>query len=376
MYQPAQHVVERDPATEAAAPASGALDAALTQELLSADRRGPEALEGFLGCLSDVERAAALQVLHETRGNHHVAQVLSSGGSNGAADAAATSDGASAGAKKSGLLAGALARHKAATPPAADIKSTVETAQAAPPTTTSTTSTTSTTRDGIDHLNTEGSYDYRMGKVQQIRSDMLTGSQDTISPDVSPQVIAETLPALADGGITDEQMVAIQGYTSQDYLAVNQVLRQPDADPAQTAKLAGYVAAVRAGLDNLPSYEGEVYRGTAMSERIWGLWQAAHAAGGTVSDAAFASSSKDEQVAEDFLARTRDPDKVPVFCRILSRTGKQVEFLSRTANEAEVLFNTGAKFKIVYIEDAVGPDGMPRKEVFLREVVDEDRQRA
>jgi hypothetical protein len=357
VYQSSQSVVEREPETQGApTPASG-LDAALTAELLSADRRGPEALEGFLGCLSDAERTAALHVLHEQKGNNHVAQVLAP-----AAPAAAD-----AGAKKSGLLAGALARHKAATPPAADIGTVVETAQAAP--------ATVSTKVGIDSLNTEGSYDYRMGKVQQIRNDMLTGSQDYISPDVNPQVVEETKPHLAEGGITDDQMVAIQGYTSQDYLAVNKVLRQPEANPEQTAKLAGYVASIRGGLANLPSYEGEVFRGTAMSERIWGMWQRAHAEGGTVSDAAFSSSSKDEQVAEDFLAKTRDTTKVPVFCRILSRTGKQVEFLSRTANEAEVLFNTGAKFKIIYIEDGVGPDGLPRKEVFLREVVDEDPDR-
>ncbi|HUQ08491.1 MAG TPA: ADP-ribosyltransferase [Kofleriaceae bacterium] len=352
MYQSAQSAVEQDLTPGAATAPGGGLDASLQQELLSADRRGPEALEGFLGCLTDGERAAALQYLHETKGNNHVAQAL--GGSDPAA-------------KKSGLLAGALARH--ATPPAADIGTTVEAAQAAPATV-----ATSSTKEGIDSLNTEGSYDYRMDKVQQIRNDMVTGSQDYISPDVNPQVIEETKPHLGEGGITNDQMVAIQGYTSQDYLAVNKVLRQPEADPAQTAKLAGYVESIRGGLNNLPSYEGEVFRGTAMSQRIWGMWQQAHAEGGTVSDAAFSSSSKDEQVAEDFLAKTRDPkdaSKVPVFCRILSRTGKQVEFLSRTANEAEVLFNTGAKFKIIYIEDGVGADGQPRKEVFLREVVDD-----
>jgi hypothetical protein len=361
VYQSAQYAVEQDPAQNAASAPASALDAGLQQELESADRRGPEALEGFLSCLTDAERAAALAHLHQTKGNNHVAQQLAS--SESASSETTASDPAT---RKSGLLAGALARHREATPPAADIATTVEAAQAAPATV-----PTSTTKEGIDSLNTEGSYDYRMGKVQQIRNDMLTGSQDYISPDVNPQVVEDTKPHLGEGGITDDQMIAIQGYTSQDYLAVNQVLRQPEANPEQTAKLAGYVASIRAGLDNLPNYEGEVFRGTAMSQRIWGLWQQAHAEGGTVSDAAFSSSSKDEQVAEDFLGKTRGEGKVPVFCRILSRTGKQVEFLSRTANEAEVLFNSGAKFKIIYIEDGVGPDGQPRKEVFLREVVDD-----
>jgi len=244
----------------------------------------------------------------------------------------------------------------------ADLSTTFAAAQAAPG---------ASAREGIDSLNTEGSYDYRLGKVAQIRQDMLTGSMDAMSPDVSADVVADTVPHL--DGITDEQMVAIQAYTSQDYLALNKVMRQPDADPEQTARLAGYVEAVRSGLDALPSYEGEVYRGTAMSQRLWAMWEQAAADGGTVSDAAFSSSSKDTEVAEDFLRKTRDPSKVSVYCRIQSRTGKQIEFLSRTANEAEVLFNSGAKFKILYIEDGVGPDGLPRKEVFLREVVDDRR---
>ncbi len=469
-------------ATADTAPATGAaeLDPELTAEVLSADRRGPEALEGLLNALSEAERAAAMALLHTTRGNHHVAgrvggrdSFLSRAlarhrrdeaapptpaavsavvraeqaglGEETAAEvareveteevgrAAPTADTTAAEPPASArdayvanraaldarweretLFQRALARHRGeqvepplpgqqvetapagpaaapeaaattapvatetitappeeAAPPAAatapaDLRTVLHAAQAAP---------VATTKQGIDSLNTEGSYEHRLGKVQQIREDILTGSENHISPDVSPEALEATRPALGPGGITDEQMVAIQGYTSQDYLAVNKVLRQPDADPARTAMLAGYVEAIRSGLDALPSYEGEVYRGTAMSQRIWATWERAHAQGKTVSDAAFSSSSKDETVAEDFLARTRDPDKIPVYCRIQSRTGKQVEFLSRTANEAEVLFNTGAQFRIVYIEDSIGPDGLPRKEVFLREVAPE-RSRA
>ncbi len=414
MYESAARL---DPSTTEAGPrASGTenvLDAELVKELLAADRRGPDALEGVLNCLSDAERAAAMTLLQQLRGNNHVARsVAPTAPVSGEQDVyeanAAASD---ARAQKDSFLQKALARHAAAKaaaqqaaepqkveaevaaaeapqvketvtePPAettpvtaapADLSSAFQTAQTTPaPAPQAAPAPIASTREGIDSLNVAGSYDYRMEKVQQIRNDMVTGSQDYISPDVSPDVIAQTTPHLGEGGITDDQMVAIQGYTSQDYQAVNKVLRQPEADPAQTAQLAGYVASIRAGLDNLPSYEGEVFRGTAMSQRHWGKWEQAHAEGGTVSDAAFSSSSRDEQVAEDFLAKTRDTTKVPVFCRVLSRTGKQVEFLSRTANEAEVLFNAGARFKIIYIEDGVGPDGLPRKEVFLREVVDD-----
>jgi hypothetical protein len=465
-------------AAQAADHGQPVLDAELTAEILSADRRGPEALEGLLACLSEAERHAAMALLQQTHGNSHVAKTvgardsfLSRALAKHAGDGAAVTPAAAetivraehaglgekeatqvarevqseevaraqpettaapapdAGSserdvylankasmdarwERETLFQRALARHRgeqvepplpdqtveaaptapaeaakadqaAAQGPVVTEKVTAPPEQAAPvPVSTAPAPLTttfqaaqaapvSTTKEGIDSLNTEGSYDYRLGKVAQIRNDMQTGSQDYISPDVSPEVIEQTRPHLGEGGITDEQMVAIQGYSSQDYLAVNKALRQPDADPARTAQLAGYINAVRSGLDNLPSYEGEVFRGTAMSQRIWGMWERAHAEGTTVSDAAFSSSSKDEGVAEDFLASTRDPSKVPVYCRIQSRTGKQIEFLSRTANEAEVLFNAGAQFKIIYIEDTVGPDGLPRKEVFLREVAEQ-----
>jgi hypothetical protein len=229
----------------------------------------------------------------------------------------------------------------------------------------------SSTKEGLESLNTPGAYDYRLERVERLRQDILTGSQTEISPDVSPETIA--LMRANIHRLTNEQLAAIQGYTSQDYKAINSAMRKPDADPEQAARLAGYIQAISGGLDALPGYEGEVYRGTAMSRTKWAAWEQAHAAGLPVSDAAFSSSSRSEAVAEDFLDQTHDDDKVSVFCKIQSRTGRQVEFLSKTANELEVLFRGGAKFKIIYIADSTGPDGRPRKEVMLREVVDDDR---
>ena len=229
----------------------------------------------------------------------------------------------------------------------------------------------SSTREGLDSLNTPGAYDYRLQRVERLRQDILTGSETEISPDVTPETREQTREHIHQ--LSNEQLAAIQGYTSQDYKAINSAMRAPDADPAKAARLAGYIAAIHGGLDQLPSYEGEVYRGTSMSRAMWADWERAYAGGLPVSDAAFSSSSKSEAVAEDFLEQTRADDKVSVFCKIQSRSGKQVEFLSKTANELEVLFRGGAKFKIVYIADGTGPDGRPRKEVMLREVVDDER---
>jgi hypothetical protein len=243
------------------------------------------------------------------------------------------------------------------------VAETASPAPAAPP------RTISTTKEGLESLNSEGAFDYRLERVGRLRQDILTGSETEISPDVSPDMIALMRDHIHV--LTDEQMAAIQGYTSQDYQAINRVMRTPESDPTRTARLEGYIAAITAGLAALPTYEGEVYRGTGMSQAVWAEWEAAHRENRTVSDAAFASSSQSEEVAEDFLEKGRGAGKVPVFCKIQSRTGRHVEFLSKTANEVEVLFAGGTKFRIVYIADTIGPDGLPRKEVMLREVAEE-----
>jgi hypothetical protein len=228
----------------------------------------------------------------------------------------------------------------------------------------------STAKEGLESLNTAGAFDYRMQRVERLRQDILTGSMNEISPDVSPEV-AELMHEHI-GNLDNEQLAAIQGYTSEDYKAINRVMRNPEGDPAKTALLAGYIRAIDTGLAALPSLEAEVYRGTAMPNDLFAEWERAYAEHRVVADPAFSSSSKSEEVAHDFLNKNRADDKVPVFCKIQSRTGKQVEFLSKTANEAEVLFRGGAKFRIEYIIDKIGPDGLPFKEVMLREVVDQN----
>jgi hypothetical protein len=225
----------------------------------------------------------------------------------------------------------------------------------------------SSAQEGLDALNSQGSYDYRIEKVKQIREDILTGSRKAISPEVTDEAIERMKQHIHN--LSDEELAAIQGYSSQDYEKINPVLRNPNADPAMTAKLQGYVDAVRSGLEKLPPYEGEAYRGTSMSQGTWKKWEDAYRNGSPISDAAFSSSSASEEVAEEFLARGRDPAKVPVFARIQSRTGKEIEFLSKTASEAEVLFSTDTEFQIIAIDDVVGPDGQMRKEVFLKEIV-------
>jgi ADP-ribosyltransferase exoenzyme len=226
-----------------------------------------------------------------------------------------------------------------------------------------------TAEQGMDSLATQGSFKYRLERVQQIREGIMSGTLDHVDPDVSPEVIAQMKKHL--GKISNDQLAAIQGYTSEDYENLNRTMRRPGADAKRTELLSGYIEEVRTGLAALPSYEGEVYRGLNLVPAIWAEWEKAFESGGTVADKAFSSSSTDTGIAEGFLKKGRAENKIPVYAQVLSRSGKQVEFISRSAFEHEVLFAGGAKFKVISIADGIGPDGLPRKEVFLREVLDE-----
>ncbi len=175
----------------------------------------------------------------------------------------------------------------------------------------------------------------------------------------------EVAPAIED--LSSDEHHALRRYTSQDYAEINSVLRG-QADPEQAAALEGTIELIREGLGKLESYEGEVYRGTTLSPALFERWSEAHGAGEPVFDPAFSSSSRELEVAEDFLRNDRRDDRIPVLMTILSRSGKDVSELSRTPEEAEVLFDAATQFKILRMLEGVGPDGRDRKEIFLREL--------
>jgi hypothetical protein len=175
-------------------------------------------------------------------------------------------------------------------------------------------------------------YDGYMAKVRQLRS----------------HIIFMDLVA----GLTDDQIIAVIGYTGSDYSMLNRALRTKDADELQ--RLGPYIRSADQGLAGLPNYEGTVYRGAELPPSIIAKYEP----GQTVTEDAFTSTSYDA---------TKKFDGNVVF-EIMSKTGKLVEFLSEFSHEKEVLLRPGAKLfvkdKIVEVAD----DGSKVYRIFCEEI--------
>jgi hypothetical protein len=138
-------------------------------------------------------------------------------------------------------------------------------------------------------------------------------------------------PELA--GVPDEQLIAIRGYTSDDYAMLNKALREKDVK--ELARLKPYIESATGGLKQFPSYSGTVLRGES----------------GTIAN----YLGKEGQVVTfDAFMST---DKVRAFSgdvelAIESRTGKEIDLISHyKGTETEVLFPPGSQFKIVDVTE-------------------------
>jgi hypothetical protein len=150
-------------------------------------------------------------------------------------------------------------------------------------------------------------------------------------------------------GIPTEDLVAIKGYTSADFATLNPALRS--GDPAELARLDPYVQCAKSGLDQLPSYDGIVVRGTTLTASE----AAKYIPGEIVQEPAFTSSSWDPNAA--FSGNTE--------FNIASVNGKAVSFLSDSPAEKEILFTPGTKFEV--LDNVANPDTGIR-EIYMREV--------
>jgi hypothetical protein len=120
-------------------------------------------------------------------------------------------------------------------------------------------------------------------------------------------------------------------------------------------------------LDKLPNHEAQVFRGMSRSlpEAQQNIYEKAFKSGEVITEKAFLSTSINKNAAFKGFG-----EEVQFF--ILSKTGKSIGDFSRyngkytsiRRNEAEVLFASGAKFKVVKYETV--EDG--KLKIELREV--------
>jgi hypothetical protein len=147
--------------------------------------------------------------------------------------------------------------------------------------------------------------------------------------------VPDLQPTLA--ALSDDEIVAMIGYTESDYRMLNGALRAGDVK--ELLRLGRYIAHTRNGLAALPDFSGPVYRGT---EYFAGLSK--YKVGAVIEEAGFTSASYD--AGSEFGGS--------VEFVILSRHGKRIDFLSAFKNEKEVLFMPGTRFKILERTDEDG----------------------
>ena len=133
--------------------------------------------------------------------------------------------------------------------------------------------------------------------------------------------------------VPDEQLIAIRGYTAEDYRILNEALRNKDAK--ELARLKPYIESATSGLKQLPSYAGPVLRGES----------------GTI--ARYLGKEGEVLVFDGFTST----DKVSAFqsdveLAIESTTGREVHLISEYAGvETEVLFAPGSQFKVLEVTE-------------------------
>lgn len=136
-------------------------------------------------------------------------------------------------------------------------------------------------------------------------------------------------------GMTPEELAALNYYSASGYTCVNSYLR---TDDNRDENIDYLISVLNRGLGKLPSYRGIVRRGASLPQSI----RDAHAVGSVVEYDAFTSTS----TASGFGGSD-------VFI-IHSETGRPIMGFSGHDGEKEVLFQSGAKFKVLDVREENG----------------------
>ncbi|MEZ4317552.1 MAG: ADP-ribosyltransferase [Myxococcota bacterium] len=145
--------------------------------------------------------------------------------------------------------------------------------------------------------------------------------------------------------MSEEELVAVYGYTTNDYKFLNPALR--GLDPTSLSELMPYIAAAESGLQKMPSVSELEGSSVQTIRGVGGLpphLDAQLQPGENFSDRAFMSTSRE----------ALDNFKGDYEFHIEGSTGRDVESLSAYTTEREVLYPTGTTFTV--IERTVDPD--------------------
>lgn len=160
-------------------------------------------------------------------------------------------------------------------------------------------------------------------------------------------------PALTKG-LSDADLKVIAGYTSNDGMDVNRVLREPGLAPALQADAAVYRDLLDPALAKLPTFEGIVVRVATYDAATLARFEP----GLVFTDPGYLSTSA--AVTDKFQGNT--------FLEIEQTSGRRIDELSSKAGELEVLMPRGTTFEVVAVTRSIASDGTPVARIKVREV--------
>lgn len=122
---------------------------------------------------------------------------------------------------------------------------------------------------------------------------------------------------------------------------VNQLLRDPNGYNPQRDMAKVMAEHISKGLAKLPDHQGEVYRGTDLTQEQL----SEYSVGKQLVEKAFTSTSRSIEKGQSYADRANS-DRVPVLFVIDSKHGKSIEDYSAFRHEKEVLFTAGTAFEV------------------------------
>jgi hypothetical protein len=152
------------------------------------------------------------------------------------------------------------------------------------------------------------------------------------------------------GHITEEELIALRGYTGNDYARLNAALR--NSDDAELRTLRAYIEGATAALHKLPKHQGPVARGMGGVTPVTPQEMKQFKVGSEWVDKGFMSCSIGK------------PFKGNVKMFVESKSGVRIDSLSQIPSEVEVLFAPGTRFRVLEVTE-VAPN---QYEVYLREL--------
>jgi hypothetical protein len=133
-------------------------------------------------------------------------------------------------------------------------------------------------------------------------------------------------PGQIPASLTEEELVAIHGYSLSLYKTVNGFLREDE-----TKTVAPYVKVMDSGLEKLPQYKGEVVRAANLPLEV----AKGYTVGAVITIPAYASAS----VSGLYIGRDR--------FRIQSLNARLLGALSENPKDNEVIFPRNSRFKVL-----------------------------